>query len=429
METDPFISLLSELGDLMTCARLKRMLRKELINVPTKDLATKLASLELKLKNLSSVPSASRDPNWHARISELMLSAATQTINRASGDAFVELAVGTGHTMKVRDLQHIFRREWNDSYDRWLDLPKEIREQVEDHILGNMLLPENPSNMVERRRSVRGLINEAGKRSWILMKRSNYLKKRKRKMEGDGLEDGSGDGIVAVGEGGRKKRRTQIEAVGQNDDNSEEGGVRRKGVRGKKREPIWPLTCEKTVSVERDEPTKNNQGIVSGKAELAEQSKKDEEIEPPARVGSDKEEEVEPKREEEADGAQDVAHGQEEADVLRAESKETGINKRETEKLETPVQTSETAEAGLEDGEPNEIKTTERGMDVIIILSDDEQPQKIERVRKMQVIEIGSEDEWSCSQLEEPLHPSEPGDSLHPSDTEDSGAYFDYFGQ
>jgi hypothetical protein len=79
------------------------MIRTELI--PTKDFTTKLSSLEVKLKNLSSIPPASRDPNWHARISELTLCAATQTMNRASDDAFVALAIGTGYTMTVLDLQ------------------------------------------------------------------------------------------------------------------------------------------------------------------------------------------------------------------------------------------------------------------------------------------------------------------------------------
>jgi hypothetical protein len=319
---------------------------------------------------------------------------------------------------------------------------------VEEHILENMVLPAEASEVVECRRKLRGLINEAGKKSWVLMKRRLAVKKRKRKNEGGSLDDGCRAGIVTVGEEGGKRKRTEIEGGSQNGGNSEEEGrVRKRSVRGRKREPMRVLVGGMTVPVERDEAIKNNPGIVSDKEEPAEQLRRDEEIRFPPQIGSNKKEKREPKRDEKTDGAQDVAHGQEEADVLRAEEKEAGITKRETEKLENAVQTSETAEPGLGDRETNEIKTIERESEVIVILSDDEQPRKVERAGKMPVIEIGSEDEWDFNQPEELLHPSEPEESLHPSepeeslhpsepeeslhptDSEDSEAYFDYFGQ
>lgn len=150
METDPFKSLLSALGDPMTTDKLKvgpdplplpwflpralfawrkptqlpfyqfyslksrsliyvrepqRTLRAELLSTIDLDWTTKLPSIEEKLKGLSSIPTASRDPNWHARIHKLLQSAANKIMEHVSKNPFVALAREIGLTMKVPDLQ------------------------------------------------------------------------------------------------------------------------------------------------------------------------------------------------------------------------------------------------------------------------------------------------------------------------------------
>lgn len=245
-----------------------------------------------------------------------------------------------------------------------------------------MVLPEKPSEKIECRRRVKALINEAGKKSWFLMKRRKNEIRRKKETKKANQDDSCSGGAVVVGEEGRKKRKRGVEGL-QNDANSEEkGGIpKRKGVRGRPRGCLW------------------------------EQLGKDEEIGLPPQIGPDKEEKGGVQTDKEIDDTEDVTHEQGGAHVLKVEETEAG-NKEETAEIDSVIQSSEAAEAILQGGETNEVGEVEGGQEVIVLSSDDEQPRKVERVGKiMQVIDLQSEDERSFSQPEEPGAPD-----------------FDYFG-
>lgn len=240
-----------------------------------------------------------------------------------------------------------------------------------------MVLPEKPSEKIECRRRVKGLINEAGKKSWTLMKRRKNEIRRKNETEKVNQDDGCSGRVLVLREEGGKKRKREVEEGPQNGANSgEKGGIpKRKSARGRPRGCLWKHL------------------------------EKDEKIGPPPLIGPDTEEKGGVQTDQEIDDAEDVTHEQGEAHVL----KEPGI-KKETAEIDSVIQSSETAEAILQGGETNEVESIERGQEVIVLSSDDEQPRKVKRAVKRQVIDLESEDERSFSQAEE------------------SKADFDYFG-
>ncbi|KAI5838874.1 hypothetical protein DFP73DRAFT_599481 [Morchella snyderi] len=175
---NPFTSLLSALAleDEMTH---EQMLKRELIC--TTDWASNIPGVEAKLKAQSPIPRASRDHKWHARISRLMQSAAARTNIMASMDPFTALAIEIGFTMKVIDLQRVFRSVWDTNCMNWLDIPTKRREEVEYLVMKNMLLPKEASELAECKTRLRGRINEAGNRSWFNMRATERHRIRKRR--------------------------------------------------------------------------------------------------------------------------------------------------------------------------------------------------------------------------------------------------------
>ncbi|KAI5836771.1 hypothetical protein DFP73DRAFT_621507 [Morchella snyderi] len=180
--TNPYTALLNEIGNPMKCLKLQRMFRKVLVTE-----GESIRDLEEHIKRMAVAGT------WNEKCSKLVDKAAAQTMKYAQADPWVKLLNATGDAITILELQAKFRKLWDPTCDRWLELDIRVREKLFDDILQEIsqkqnVLPSEPDELVSFKNSLLRRVNEAGNKSWSLMKRSKAKRARTKREAETGAE-------------------------------------------------------------------------------------------------------------------------------------------------------------------------------------------------------------------------------------------------